>query len=105
MAVTYNNHSIPISMDSQSGFHSNLLWVCLIHGSIHAHGEPHRPQTTVLPDSTQDGGQTRSHQIGGPEGDYRADVLNSNTVFRRRRQTEPCEDVLRVLQTIFVPGM
>lgn len=86
----------------QSGFQSNLLWMCFIYSSIHTHGDVHCPQTTVFPNSTQDSGQTGSHQIGGPEGHYSADMLNSNTVFRRWHQTEPCEDLLGVLQSVFV---
>lgn len=92
-------------MDSEAGFHSNLLWVCLVHGSVHTHGDPHCPHTAVLPDSIQDGAQTGSHQVGGPEGHDSADVLNSNTVFRGRDQTEPFEDGFCVLQAIFVPGI
>lgn len=91
-----------ISMVFQCGFQSNLLWMCFIHSSIHTHSDPHCPQTTVFPNSTQDSGQTGSHQIGGPEGHYSADMLNSNTVFRRWHQTESCEDLLGVLQSVFV---
>lgn len=92
-----------MSIVFQTGFHSNLLRMCLIHSSIHTHSDPHGPQTTVLPNSTQDGSQTGSHQIGGPKGHYGADMLNSNTVVRRGHQAEPCEDAVGVLQTVFVP--
>lgn len=93
---------MPIFIVFQSGFQSNLLWMCFIHSSIHTYGNPHCPETTVFPNSTQDSGQTGSHQIGGPEGHYSADMLNSNTVFWRRHQIEPCEDLLGVLQSVFV---
>lgn len=105
VAVTDNSNRVTTSADSQSGFHSNLLWEGLIHGPVHTHGHPQGPQATVLPDPTQDGGQAGGHQIGGPEGHYGADVLNSNAVLRRRHQIEVCEDLVRVLQPSFVPGV
>lgn len=83
----------------------NLLWVCLVHSSIHTYSDLQCPQTPVVLNSIQNGYQPCSHQVRGPERHYGADMLNSNTVVMWWAQIEIHEDVSGVLQTSFVPEM
>lgn len=62
-------------------FYDNLLWVGLVHRSIHTYSHPECPQIPVVLDSSQYGGQSCGHQIRGPEGHNGADMLNSNAVI------------------------
>jgi len=81
----------------------DLLCVCPVHGAVHAHRDAQRLQLPVLSDARQDGRQPRRHQVGGPEGDHGADLLDGHAVVVGGAQVQVLQHAPGVTQALLVP--